>query len=147
MKITICGSISFFDEMNEIKSKLEKMGHKVKCPLYEIKNHNGDRISDREYYEIRKKSTHRKKWVWEQKGEAIKEHFRKVMWSDVILVVNHDKGDIKGYIGPNTLMEMGLAFFKNKKIFLYNKIPNIPLREEVLGLKPIVIDKNLKMIR
>lgn len=29
MKITICGSIAFFDKMQDAKKKLEKMGHEI----------------------------------------------------------------------------------------------------------------------
>jgi len=32
MKITICGSIAFYKEMEEVKEQLEKLGHEVKLP-------------------------------------------------------------------------------------------------------------------
>ena len=61
-------------------------------------------------------------------------------------VCNYDKKDIKGYIGGNTLMEMGLAFFLKKKIYLLNEIPEISYKEEILGVKPIIIIGDLSKI-
>ena len=49
MKITICGSIAFFDEMMAVKNDLEKMGHEVKLPPTEIPNEQGEMISIKEY--------------------------------------------------------------------------------------------------
>ena len=146
MKITICGSIAFQDEVLSVKEKLEKLGHEVKVWPLEIKDEKGQLISVTEYYKIRKVASDDEKWVWDRKAEAVLEHFNKIVWSDAILVVNYDKNDIKGYIGGNTLMEMGLAFFLKKKIYLLNKIPALPYKEEILGVKPIIINGDLSKI-
>lgn len=34
---------------------------------------------------------------------------------------------------------MGLAFYLGKKIFLLNEMPDLPYREEIVGLRPEVI--------
>ncbi|MFQ5770208.1 MAG: hypothetical protein ACE5HX_06710, partial [bacterium] len=73
-----------------------------------------------EYYKARKSG-----WddeIEELKEWAMREHFEKIKKSDAILVVNPDKDGKKNYIGGNTLLEMGLAFFLNKKI--HSKKPN-----------------------
>ena len=111
MKITICGSIAFQDEALSVKEKLEKYGHEVKLWPTKLKNGEGQLICAKEYYKIRKMAGNDEKWVWDRKAEAVMEHFNKVVWSDAILVTNYDKNNIKGYIGGNTLMEMGLASF------------------------------------
>jgi len=72
---------------------------------------------------------------------------KKVAWSDAVLVINYDKNGIKGYIGGNTLMEIGLAFFLKKKIYLLNKIPELSYKEEILGVKPIIISGDLTKIK
>ena len=54
MKITICGSAVFYDEMLGIKKKLEQLGHQVKLPPSKIKDGNGNMISVKEYYSRRK---------------------------------------------------------------------------------------------
>jgi len=147
MKITICGSIAFFDEMLKTKKELEEKSHEVRLPPTEIKDKSGNMISVKEYYELRKKETENTSWIWDKKKDAMKMHFDKVEWSDAVLVLNHDKNNIQGYVGANTLLEMGLALHLNKKIFLLNNIPEISYKEEILGMKPIVINNDLNKIR
>lgn len=74
-------------------------------------------------------------------------YFEKVNWSDAILVLNYDKNNIIGYIGGNTLMEIGVAFFLKKKIYLLNLIPEISYKEEIIGMKPIIINGDLSIIK
>jgi hypothetical protein len=146
MKITICGSIAFYDKMLEIKRELEELKHEVDLPPFEIKDDKGKMIPVSEYYRIRKSETSDNSWVWNEKERAIRNHFDKIVWADVILVVNYDKNNIPYYIGGNTFLEMGIAFFLEKKIFLLNPIPDVSYREEILGMKPIVINNNLNKI-
>jgi hypothetical protein len=147
MKITICGSIAFYEKMQEVKKELEKLGHEVDIPPCEIEDGEGKVISVQEYYKIRKSGNEDEKWIWERKQKAIKEHFEKVVWADSILVLNYLKNEIEGYIGANTLIEMGLALHFDKPIYLLNVIPEISYKEEILGMKPIVIKGNLKLIK
>lgn len=146
MKVTICGSIAFFDEMRESESALLRLGHEVRMPPLEIADENGEMISVKEYYTRRKAETDDTSWIWDAKEKAIRAHFQKVEWSDAVLILNYDKNDIRNYIGANTLLEMGLALHLNKKIFLLNDIPEISYKEEVLGMKPIVINQDLAKI-
>lgn len=147
MKITICGSIAFQDEVLSVKEKLEKLGHEVEIWPLEVKDEKGQLISVREYYKIRRIASEDEKWVWDRKAESVLEHFEKVAWSDAILVANYNKNDVKGYIGGNTLMEMGLAFFLKKKIYLLNQIPELSYKEEILGVKPIILNGDLTKIK
>ena len=73
-------------------------------------------------------------------------HFKKVEWSDVVLILNYDKNNIINYIGANTLLEMGLAFHINKPIYLLNPIPEISYKEEILGMKPMVLNGDLSTL-
>lgn len=147
MKITICGSIYFYKKMLEIKQDLEKLGHEVDLPPFEIKNEKGEMISVAEYYSQRKSETSDTGWIWDRKEEAIRMHFNKIEWSDAILVLNYDKNGISNYIGGNTFLEMGVAFHIGKKIYLINDIPEISYKEEILGMKPIVIFGDLSGIK
>ncbi|MBU4284948.1 hypothetical protein KKF60_00070 [Patescibacteria group bacterium] len=146
MKITICGSTAFYDEMLVIKEKLELAGNEVKLPPIEVKDGDGNIIPIKEYYQRRKVASEDEKWIWDRKGEAIMWHFEKINWSDVVLVLNYDKNNINGYIGGNTLMEIGVAFFMKKKIYLLNPIPEISYKEEILGMKPIILNGDLSKI-
>lgn len=140
MKITICGSIAFIKEMLETKAKLESLGHEVKMPPTEITTDDGRVLAVTDYYNIRKKASSDTSWVWDEKEKAIKRHFEKVAWSDAVLVLNIDKKGIKGYIGANTLMEMGLALHLGKKIYMTHNVPEIDYKEEILGMKPTIIN-------
>jgi len=146
MKITLCGSIAFLNEMLDIKKQLEELGHKVEMPPVEVEDGEGNLISAIDYYKIRRQTTKNEGWVWDRKEWAMRKHFDKVVWSDAILVLNYDKNNIEGYIGANTFLEMGLAFHLNKKIYLLNSIPEISYKEELLGMKPIIINGNLSKV-
>jgi nucleoside 2-deoxyribosyltransferase len=147
MKITICGSIAFYKEIIKAKKKLEAMGHEVKTPPAEISDDQGKIIDVETYYVIRKEGINNpNSWLWNKKEELIKNHFKKIEWCDAILVTNYDKNGVKGYVGGNTLMEMGLALHLGKPIFMINEIPELNYKEEILGMKPVII-KNLEEIK
>ena len=69
---------------------------------------------------------------------------------DAVLVLNMDKekdGVIyKNYIGGATFLEMYDAFRFNKKIYLYNDIPEGILNDEIIGFGVEVINRDLERI-
>ncbi len=122
------------------------MGHAVQMPPTEIIDGEGKTMGVKEYYALRKAATSDVGWIWDRKAIAMKLHFDKVAWADAILVLNHDKNGVPHYIGANTLLEMGLAFHHGKKILLLNPIPAMSYTEEILGMKPTVINGDLGLI-
>lgn len=146
MNITLCASIAFYDDMLAVKHRLEALGHTVKLPPSHITDEKGELIDVREYYNRRKTESSNTSWIWDRKQEAMTAHFDKVAWSDAILVLNYTKNGVEHYVGANTLLEMGLALHLNKKIFLFNPIPDISYREEILGMKPTVINGDLTQL-
>ncbi|HAU65993.1 MAG: hypothetical protein UT30_C0012G0014 [Candidatus Uhrbacteria bacterium GW2011_GWF2_39_13] len=146
MKITLCGSIAFIDEMQMTKDKLKALGHEVKLPPSEILDEQGKTMPVKEYYALRKTTNETEGWIWDAKEQAMRNHFEKVLWADAILVLNHDKNGVANYIGANTLLEMGLAFHHRKKIFLLKPIPELSYKEEILGMHPIVLFGGLSSI-
>ncbi|MFA6514437.1 MAG: hypothetical protein WCT50_04105 [Patescibacteria group bacterium] len=147
MKITLCGSIAFYDEMLDVKRQLEVLGHEVKLPISEVMDEEGNVVPIKEYYERRKAETSETGWIWDRKEAAIRAHFEKIEWSEAVLVLNYDKNGIANYIGGNTFLEIGLAFHLKEKIFLLNPIPEINYKEELLGMKLIVINSDLTKIK
>lgn len=134
--------------MQSEAKKLEALGHEVQFPPMTEPDENGNPIPTSEYYQLKKDFAHDKThWIWKHHDNPIRDHFIKVEWSDAILVLNLDKNGIKGYVGPNTLMEMGLSFYLNKPIYLYNDIPEVAWKEEILGMKPIVIHQDYSLIK
>lgn len=81
--------------------------------------------------------SHYKTWFgdknqYKKKTTLMKNHFRKVIESGAILMINKEKNGMKGYIGGNGLMEMTIAFHYNKPIFIYNDISDdSPIAEEI----------------
>ena len=132
--------------MQEVQKELENIGHEVKLPPHEITDENGQMMLAQDFYRIRKTATTDKGWIWDEKEKAIRNHFEKVAWSDAVLILNYSKNNVEKYVGANTFLEMGLAFHFGKKIFLLNPIPDIPCKEELLGMKPIVINNNLSLL-
>lgn len=127
MKITLCSSARFFDRLYEIKRELEKQGHEVFLP------------SMKNYHELEETA------LAKIQHDLIKEHFKQIDKSDAIFVANFDK-DIKGYIGGNSLLEMGKAFDKGIPIFLLNNIPEVSYKEEIKAMKPIVVGTDFKKL-
>ncbi len=147
MKITLCGSIAFINEMDTLRGALAARGHDVQMPPLTSTDHQGNAISSLEYYAIKKAvGDDLSHPFWQKYDACMRAHFQKVAWSDAVLIANYDKNGVAGYVGPNTLMEMGLAFHFNKKIFLLWPVPDMAYREEIWGMKPVVIAGDLKKI-
>ena len=144
MKITICSSAFFAKECYEIKQKLEKRGHIVFIYPQEIKV-NGKIIYIRDYYKMRKNNL--TDGFIKVKTMLIKRHIEKIKNSDAILVLNLDKDGKDGYIGGNTFLEMAIAYYLRKKIFLWKKPSRkLPYYEEIIALNPIIINGDIQEI-
>jgi hypothetical protein len=146
MKITICGSMAFIDEMEEVKHRLMELGHEVQIPTPAAEDETGKEISAKIIYQRKKLLNEDDPFIWDAVNIAMRDHFKKVVWSEAILVCNFDKNGIDNYIGPNTLIEMGLALHLNKRICLLKPIPKVDWKEELLGMKPIILNDELARI-
>lgn len=114
MKIVIVGSMSFFDKFKEAKRALEEKGHKVILP-------KKDPLSEPVPISV--------------KREAMNVFNENLKSSDAILVMNYTKNGKENYIGTNSLMEIGMAFILNKKVFLLNPPPEYAKHElEAIGV-------------
>ena len=132
MKITLCGSLKFFDTMVGIQERLEEMGHEVLMP---IEVPGLDYWSEDGSSRVSAKRAH----------DLISEHFRKIEQSDAVLVVNMTKGDIENYIGANTFLELGFAHYLGKRIYLLHPIPNQPyILDEVLAMGAKIMDGDVR---
>lgn len=97
MKITICGSLYFVEEMLKIEKQLIKKGHEVFMPAS---------ISDfslRVANDAINLKKDKGKYLKDVKPIYTKKHFDKIKNSDAILVVNLEKNGIDNYIGGATL--------------------------------------------
>ena len=75
------------------------------------------------------------------------EHYRNILESDAVLIVNLEKNGIQNYIGGNVLMEMGQAYVNNKGIYFLNDMPTgLPYIDEIEAMDPICLQGNLANI-
>lgn len=132
MKITICGSMHHIAGMTEAKAILEGLGYEVEIP--------NPREGEVDYTTLPFEKR------VELKDTLIREHLDKIYDSDAIFVFNEEKKGVSGYIGGNTLMEMAFAYAQGIEIFTLRPAPDMSYREEIEGMKPIVIDGNVTAI-
>lgn len=154
MKITLCGSIGFYKEMESARDFLLKLGYEVKIPELSLetpKEYGGEKkvyfgkhIEDNggiDTFPVGHK-------IWDLKESAIRDHFEKIDWADAILVINNEKRGIVGYIGGNTLIEIGVAFYLQKKVFILNPVSSeLSYKQEILGMKPTILNGNLNLVK
>jgi len=137
--ITICCSASFYRQALEVQKELQKKGFKVKIP------HTANTMGESGDFNV----DHYKTWYkhpkdYAKKAKLMRQHFKKVVECDAILVLNYVKKGVQGYIGGNGLMEMALAFHLRKPIYILNPVfENSPLYEEILGMSPIFLHGDL----
>jgi hypothetical protein len=135
MKILIICSKAFYPKIADIKEYLERQGHSISLPNSynnpnaELESWKKGEISHSEF----------KSRMFRQSAEVIDK-------MDAVLTLNFDKNGQKNYIGGATFLELYEAFIKNKKIFLYNKIPDGILFDEIQGFSPVILDGNLEKI-
>lgn len=132
MKITICGSMSFAKEILITRDRLVQAGHTVIVP------------HDAELY-ARDQSKLDTKWEKSER-DLIRRYFKEIEQSDAILVLNMTKNGIANFIGGNSFLEMGLAHVLNKTIYLFNPIPEVPYRDEMISMQPVVLSGDLSLL-
>lgn len=135
MKIFITASKQFYDKVEKVRSELEGKGHIVTLP-------NGFEEPNKEQEMHKLSPKEHQSW----KAEMIREDGRIVAANDAILVLNFEKHGQPNYIGGATFLEIFKAFELNKKVFLFNPIPDGMLTDELLGMGPKVIDGNLNLV-
>ena len=139
MKLMISGSMTFVHDMILLQKKLETLGHIVCLPIG-IEPH----LKDPSYQDDLDKNT----------PELIKEdimlrNFKQIEVQDGIIILNKKKNGIDGYMGTSMLMEMAIAHFLEKKIFVMHNIPHYNTHRwahEVTIMQPVFINEDLKKI-
>ncbi|MSR70632.1 hypothetical protein EXS62_01170 [Candidatus Kaiserbacteria bacterium] len=154
MKITVCGSIAFYKDMEAARDDLLALGHEVKIPQLALEVPQqfggGDKVYFGKYVEDNGgiDSFPVGHELWDLKESAIRDHYEKINWGEAILVVNPEKRGVAGYVGGNTLMEMGVAFFQQKPIYILHPVSSeLSYKQEIYGMKPVVLEGDLSKIR
>lgn len=139
MKIAICASIQFTPEIKATAEKLESGGHIVIIPDGAERIIRGEITLE----EFLQKADTGKGAEAKIKHNVIKKYFDKMKTVDAILVLNITKKNIENYIGGNTFLEIGFAHVLGKKIFLFNPIPEVSYKDEIVAMQPYVINQDL----
>ncbi|HNW06016.1 MAG TPA: hypothetical protein PK655_04240 [archaeon] len=137
MKIYIIASRYNYHRIEEIKKELENRGHIITLP----------NCFDDPFLEERIKLEKDQEKHQKFKAENYLLQRKKVSDIDAVLVINFQKNNIPNYIGGATFLEMYEAFMQNKKIFMYNPIPDGILKDEIIGFNPIIINGNIDLIK
>lgn len=145
MKIVICASISATYKIKEIADILSGYGYETEIPFYSQKILNGD-VSIESFLVIKERDGD-KQFREKANEDLIKRYFRLIKDSDAVFAVNIDKKGIKNYIGGNTFLEIGFAHVLGKKIFLLNDIPECSYKDEIIAMKPVILNGNIKDIK
>ena len=140
MKILIICSKRFYGNIPNIKNNLEQKDMQVFLPNC----YDDPKTEERMWNLGREKHQEFKAQMYKQSEETIKN-------MDAVLVLNFDKITNekieKNYIGGATFLEIYDAFRLNKKIYLYNDIPEGMLYDEIQGFAPIIINGDLSKIK
>ena len=127
----------FAKEMLETKTMLEALSHEVSVP-YDTDDHLKDPTLRDDPERDRKHSID---------IDIYRKCFDILANNDGVLVLNIDQRGVAGYIGAAVLMEIGLAYYLHKKIFLLNPVsPKERYVEDVAILGAIVLDGDLTKI-
>lgn len=114
MKVMICGSMFFARDMLLAKEKLEKLGHEVFLPCdvdVHIEDPSLNNNLDKDERHLRE-------------NDVLRKCFKTLADSDAVLFINNEKNGVKGYLGNSCIMEIGIAYYLNKKIFLLHPLPS-----------------------
>lgn len=136
MKIFIAGSMSFAKEIIEAKKKLLEMGFEA--------DYAPDTHDCVENVGLNEDMEHCEKMDIMRACMDIQEK------CDAILLLNHPKDNLHGYIGTHSLMELGLAYYLKQKIFLLNSPPNKEIARywvEVMHMKPVILNGDIEKIK
>jgi hypothetical protein len=136
MKIFIASSKHFYNRIPEIKIDLENNGHIISLP------NSYDNPLKEEEMKSRGLEAH---VSW--KSEMLRRDKINMEPNDAILVLNFVKNGQENYIGGATFLEIYKAWELNKKLFLYNPIPQNIFTDELTGMNPIIINGDLSKIR
>lgn len=130
--------MNFYQDLVRIEGLLAANGHTVLIPQSAIV------MKEKNDYEV----SHVKGVLsYEVRSQLIKKNFDEIRESDAILVINNDKNGMKNYIGPNVLMEIAMAFYFAKDIYILNSVQSdSPYLEELRCFGVTEINGDLEKI-
>lgn len=148
--VVICGSMSFLGKLDEIRDTLEQKGYKVVSPKLSKKE---TETGEKTFEELLEEKGGIEKldpsdMVWSIKTKAIRDYFKHIEKADAVLICNFTKGKETNRIGDNAFIEMTVAFYLKKKIFVLNTPPYKSSKcVEVIAMKPTFLNGDLSKLK
>ncbi len=142
MRIYILGSNTFMQKMVAVTDELIGMGLNA-----HIAEHYRELVAGKKQ-ELQDMLDAGERAKVKQQFSTFKLHYKNILESDAILIVNDEKREIGNYIGGNVLIEMGQAFVNDKKIFFLNGMPEgLSYMDEIIAINPICLEGNLEKLK
>ncbi len=142
-KVAVCSSASFYKTVIELSYELEALSLTIILPKTAQKMRQKGRENDEAITDWSSSPI-----GYHGKALLIREHFDEIAECDAVLVTNYEKHGKPNYIGPNVLMEMAIAFFLKKPIYVLNDQPDdSPLIDEILGLEPVFLKGDIQKFK
>jgi len=142
MKIAICGSLDFTEEIKILADALEARGFEVEIPPTSRLILGGELTVEQVKAE-KADGTFSERAT---KVDAIRRYWKIIQTADAVLIANYDKKGVTGYVGGNTFLEIGFAHVLDKQIYLVNAIPDMPYTDEIKTMQPVIIDGDVSKI-
>ena len=137
-KIFLCASMNFYPKLLQIEGELLSRGFEVEIPISaKMMRESNDFVV--EHFKNNYSNT--------QKADFFRENVGNMEKSDSILVVNEEKNGIAGYVGTSVIMEIGIAWYLHKNIYLWNELsPDVAYKPEIEAFGAIIINQDLDKI-
>jgi len=133
LKILIICSKAFYGLIDNWKRQLEQSGHEVFLP----------NCYDAPETESKYRGTD---WHAKWKASMIRHSEETIRQMDAVLVLNYRKNNTDNYIGGATFLEIYDAFRLKKKIFFIHDIPEVMLKDELIGFSPVILHEDLSLV-
>lgn len=138
-KIFLAASMNFYPQLLQIEAELLSRGFEVEIPVSaKIMREKNDFVV--EHF----KDTHTNS----QKADFFRENLSNMEKCDSVLVINEEKNGITGYIGTSVIMEIGIAWYLHKKIYVWKELPpDAAYKPEVDAFDAQIISGDLSKIQ
>lgn len=133
MRVCICGSMQFIDEMEELAASLTTLGVVAVAPVRDEADHIWSDLSEAEAIETKRK--------------FIRDYLDEIRASDSVLIANYTKNDVVGYIGANTLMEAAFGCALGKRVSLLFMPGEQACRLEALSMADSVLNGDISKFK
>jgi len=139
-RVAACASASLYAELISFSNEIDSTKIDLILPNMAVRMKYGSTDSDKTKINWAETS-------YEYKAELIREHFTEIEKCDAVLVTNFPKNGKEDYIGGNVLMEMTVAFYLKKPIFVLHSAPEYsPLIDEIMGMQPVFLNGDTSKI-